>query len=58
MTRIYYKQAAGAVIVYAVDQLDSIESVEKWKLDLIHQTDSYGFDAANMPVLLIGNKVQ
>jgi Ras-related protein Rab-32 len=34
MTRIYYKEASGALIVLNCTRRESFEAVEKWKRDL------------------------
>ena len=34
MTRVYYKEAVGAFIVFDVTRADSFRAVDKWKADL------------------------
>merc|ERR1719420_1766205 len=34
MTRVYYKEAVGAFLVFDVTRADSFSAVEKWKIDL------------------------
>ena len=34
MTRVYYKEAVGAFIVFDITRADSFRAVEKWKADL------------------------
>ena len=34
MTRVYYKEAVGAFIVFDITRADSFRAVEKWKTDL------------------------
>jgi len=57
MTRIYYKSAVGALIVFDVTQPETFESVIKWKEDLITQIKSYGKLSFDIPIILIGNKI-
>eukprot|EP01129_Flabellula_baltica_P003798 TRINITY_DN13528_c0_g1_i1.p1 TRINITY_DN13528_c0_g1~~TRINITY_DN13528_c0_g1_i1.p1 ORF type:complete len:207 (+),score=45.39 TRINITY_DN13528_c0_g1_i1:29-649(+) len=57
MTRIYYKAAKAAIIVFDVTMDDSFDAVAKWKNDLITQIQSYGRSATDIPILLLGNKV-
>ncbi len=34
MTRVYYKEAVGAVIVFDVTRVSTFEAVQKWKQDI------------------------
>ena len=34
MTRVYYKEALGAIIVFDVTRVASFEAVQKWKADI------------------------
>ncbi len=34
MTRVYYKEAVGAFIVFDVTRLSTFEAVAKWKSDI------------------------
>ena len=34
MTRVYYKDALGAFILFDVTRADTFQAVEKWKTDL------------------------
>jgi len=56
MTRIYYKSAAAALIVFDLTNLESFESVRKWKEDLVTQIRSYGRLNTDIPIILVGNK--
>ena len=55
MTRVYYKEAQAAFIVFDITDIKSFESVEKWKSDL----DAKVALPNNMPipVVLLANKV-
>jgi Ras-related protein Rab-32 len=54
MTRVYYKEAAGAIIVFDVSRQDSFEAVLKWKTDLDSKVCQA--DGAPIPTLLLANK--
>mmetsp|Transcript_10740 Transcript_10740/g.11799 ORF Transcript_10740/g.11799 Transcript_10740/m.11799 type:complete len:214 (+) Transcript_10740:50-691(+) len=53
MTRIYYKDAVGAFVVFDMTRLNTFEAVERWKKDLESKLNSND----NIPVILIGNKI-
>lgn len=55
MTRVYFKDATAAVIVFDVTRMNSFQSVKKWK-DEIDQKVILD-DGRRIPVLLIANKV-
>eukprot|EP00093_Oithona_nana_P008150 08150.XXX_65431_64302_1 [CDS] Oithona nana genome sequencing. len=54
MTRVYYKEAVGAFIVFDVTRMDTFKAIDKWKADL----DSKVLlpDGRPIPCVLIGNK--
>lgn len=54
MTRVYYKEAVGAIVVYDVTRNDTFSAVDKWKADL----DSKVLlpDGRPIPCILVGNK--
>ncbi|KAI8060459.1 P-loop containing nucleoside triphosphate hydrolase protein [Gongronella butleri] len=57
MTRVYYKGALGAFVVYDMTQPRSFEGVTKWKQDLdakVNLPDVWG--GGNIPVVLLANK--
>jgi Ras-related protein Rab-32 len=54
MTRVYYKQAVGAIIVYDVTQGNTFEDVKTWKSDI--DAKVLLPDDTPIPVLLLGNK--
>ena len=56
MTRVYYKEAVGAFVVFDVSQIKTFEATLKWKIDL----DSKVLlpDGSKVPCLLLANKVK
>ena len=54
LTRVYYKHAVGALVVFDVTRAATFEAVEKWKIDL----DSKIFlsDESHIPAVLLANK--
>ena len=54
MTRVYYKEAVGAFIVFDVTRADTFRSVDKWKTDL--DTKVLLPDGRPIPCVLLGNK--
>lgn len=54
MTRVYYKDAAGAFVVFDVTQPASFEAVIKWKTDLDEKVVAP--DGGPVPALLLANK--
>lgn len=58
MTRVYYKEALGAFVVYDVTRPQTYEGVRKWKADLdskISLPEAWG--GGHIPVVLLANKV-
>lgn len=55
MTRVYYKEAVGAFIVFDVTRSSTFESVAKWKQDL--DTKVQLPDGSPIPCVLLANKV-
>jgi len=54
MTRVYYKEAVGAVVVYDITRPNTFEAVKKWKLDL---DENLNPDRPTpLPVILLSNK--
>eukprot|EP01115_Flamella_aegyptia_P009667 TRINITY_DN41367_c0_g1_i1.p1 TRINITY_DN41367_c0_g1~~TRINITY_DN41367_c0_g1_i1.p1 ORF type:complete len:216 (+),score=67.80 TRINITY_DN41367_c0_g1_i1:91-738(+) len=49
MTRVYYKEAVGAMIVYDVTREKTFQAVTKWKADIDE-------NLSDIPVLLLANK--
>lgn len=54
MTRVYYKDAVGAFLVFDVNRPKTFESVMKWKSDL--DTKVSLSDGSKIPCLLLANK--
>ncbi|RKP18332.1 ras-domain-containing protein, partial [Rozella allomycis CSF55] len=55
MTRVYYKESVGALLVFDVTRPTTLEGVLKWKRDV---DDKVRFkDGSNIPVVLIANKM-
>ena len=54
MTRVYYKEAVGAILVYDLTRKDTFSAVDKWKTDLDSKVVLP--DGRNIPCVLIGNK--
>eukprot|EP00049_Salpingoeca_infusionum_P017595 m.353586 g.353586 ORF g.353586 m.353586 type:complete len:209 (+) comp16803_c0_seq1:105-731(+) len=54
MTRVFYKEAVGAFVVFDVSRVATFEAVQKWKADI----DSKVFlrDGSKIPVVLLANK--
>lgn len=55
MTRVYYKEAVGAFIVFDVTRQSTFESVTKWKQDLDAKVQLP--DGSPIPCVLLANKV-
>lgn len=58
MTRVYYKEALGAFVVYDVTRPPTFEGVTRWKNDIdskVRLPSSWG--GGPIPVVLLANKV-
>jgi Ras-related protein Rab-32 len=55
MTRVYYKEAVGAFIVFDVTRSSTFDSVIKWKQDLDSKVQLP--DGNPIPCVLLANKV-
>eukprot|EP00179_Madagascaria_erythrocladioides_P021238 CAMPEP_0198334968 /NCGR_PEP_ID=MMETSP1450-20131203/19974_1 /TAXON_ID=753684 ORGANISM="Madagascaria erythrocladiodes, Strain CCMP3234" /NCGR_SAMPLE_ID=MMETSP1450 /ASSEMBLY_ACC=CAM_ASM_001115 /LENGTH=219 /DNA_ID=CAMNT_0044039589 /DNA_START=158 /DNA_END=817 /DNA_ORIENTATION=+ len=55
MTRVYYKEAVGAMIVFDVTRVGTFEAVTKWKSDIDAKVTLPPNDAP-IPVVLLANK--
>lgn len=55
MTRVYYKEAVGAFIVFDVTRSATFDAVIKWKLDLDSKVQLP--NGSSIPCILIANKV-
>ncbi|XP_013070649.1 ras-related protein Rab-32-like isoform X2 [Biomphalaria glabrata] len=54
MTRVYYKEAVGAFVVFDVTRASTFEAVTKWKSDLDNKVQLS--DGSPVPCVLLGNK--
>jgi len=54
MTRVYYKEAVGAMIVFDVTREKTFQAVTKWKADI---DDNLEVDGISIPVVLLANKI-
>ncbi|CAG8519942.1 4259_t:CDS:2, partial [Ambispora leptoticha] len=57
MTKVYYKEALGALVVYDVTRSSTFDGVTKWKNDLdqkVSLPEAWG--GGSIPVVLMGNK--
>jgi len=63
MTRVYYKEAVGALVVFDVTRSSTFEAVKKWKADIdakVHlQSGKADGDAEPqpIPVVMLANKI-
>lgn len=55
MTRVYYKEAVGAFIVFDVTRASTFDAVVKWKQDLDSKVQMA--DGSPIPCVLLANKV-
>jgi GTPase SAR1 family protein len=55
MTRVYYKEAVGAFIVFDVTRQPTFDAVNKWKQDLDSKVQMP--DGSAIPCILLANKV-
>lgn len=56
MTRVYYKEAVGAFIVFDVTRSNTFDSVANWKADLDSKIQLP--DGSSIPCVLLANKVR
>ena len=57
MTRVYYKEALGAIVVYDITRPQTFEGVTKWKKDIdskVALPEAWG--GGQIPVILLANK--
>ena len=55
MTRVYYKEAVGAFVVFDITRMSTFDAVQKWKSDI---DEKVNFPGGNpIPVVLLANKV-
>jgi len=56
MTRVYYKEAVGAFVVFDVTRMSTFEAVKKWKSDMDAKVQIPGTNDP-IPVVLLANKI-
>lgn len=54
MTRVYYKEAVGAFVVFDVTRVPTLEAVHKWKTDIDAKVQLP--DGSPVPIVLLANK--
>jgi len=54
MTRVYYKEAVGAFVVFDITRPQTFEAVKKWKLDIDHKV--FLQEDKPIPCVLLANK--
>ena len=54
LTRVYYKEAAAAIVVFDTTQYATLEGVEEWKRDIDEKVTLP--DGRPIPCILLGNK--
>ena len=56
MTRVYYKEAVGAFVVFDVTRISTYDAVKKWKMDIDAKVNIPNTDEP-IPVVLLANKI-
>jgi len=56
MTRVYYKEAVGAFVVFDVTRVATFEAAAKWKSDIDSKV-RVGVEEKPIPVVLLANKI-
>eukprot|EP01125_Pyxidicula_operculata_P005590 TRINITY_DN1963_c0_g1_i1.p1 TRINITY_DN1963_c0_g1~~TRINITY_DN1963_c0_g1_i1.p1 ORF type:complete len:219 (-),score=50.07 TRINITY_DN1963_c0_g1_i1:189-845(-) len=56
MTRVYYKEAVGAFVVFDVTRISTFDAVKKWKNDIDAKVTLPGTNDP-IPVVLLANKI-
>jgi len=56
MTRVYYKEAVGAFVVFDVTRLGTFDAAAKWKDDIDRKV-TVGVEEKPIPVVLLANKI-
>lgn len=56
MTRVYYKEASGALVVYDITRATTFDGITKWKQDLDSKVGLA--DGRPIPSVLLANKVR
>lgn len=55
MTRVYYRDAVGCLIVYDLTRQTTFDAVARWKIDVDNKIELPNGD--RIPCLLLANKV-
>jgi len=55
LTRVYYKEAVGAFVVFDVSRMNTFESTQKWKADIDAKV-TLSYDDKHIPMVLLANK--
>ncbi|KAA6397017.1 MAG: putative Ras family protein [Streblomastix strix] len=56
MTRVYYREALGALIMFDLTRPNTLESVRKWKQDIDSKVRLPDANETPIPVILLANK--
>ena len=56
MTRVYYKEAAGALVVFDMSRTSTFDGALRWKTDLDQKLTL--LDGRPIPAVLCANKVR
>eukprot|EP01114_Cavostelium_apophysatum_P004177 TRINITY_DN14356_c0_g1_i1.p1 TRINITY_DN14356_c0_g1~~TRINITY_DN14356_c0_g1_i1.p1 ORF type:complete len:221 (+),score=19.98 TRINITY_DN14356_c0_g1_i1:110-772(+) len=56
MTRVYYKEAVGAMVVFDITRIQTFEAAAKWKSDIDSKV-TVGLEENPIPVILLANKI-
>ena len=55
MTRVYYKEAVAAIVVYDVTRISTFDGIKRWKTD-IDSKITLPYSEQSIPAILIANK--
>ncbi|KAK2957141.1 putative GTP-binding protein ypt3 [Blattamonas nauphoetae] len=56
MTRVYYREAVGAMVVFDLTRQNTLEAVKKWKADIDAKVRLQDANESPIPVVLLANK--
>jgi GTPase SAR1 family protein len=57
MTRVFYREAVGAMVVFDLTRRSTLETVKKWKADIDAKVRLQDAHESPIPVVLLANKV-
>lgn len=57
MTRVYYKEAVAAFVVFDISRISTFDAVKKWKSDIDSKVFLPNTDDEPIPVILLANKI-